>query len=210
MFPGDGVSKTASLPFVFYQANLLSIAGFYINLPVGGLVGFVLLFIKIPDQIVKSWNSPIWSLILEKFDLGGFALFAPAAIQLLLALQFGGTNFPWNSATIIGLFCGAGGTLIAFIFWEHRQGENAMIPLSLISQRTVWSSCLAMMSITSMTFAASYFLPVYFQAVKGVSPLLSGVYLLPSILSQLVLAVLSGIIGRFINNLYDDYHNSHR
>lgn len=42
----------------------------------------------------------------------------------------------------------------------------------------------------------SYYLPIYFQAVKGVTPTLSGVYLLPSILSQLMLAVISGALGK--------------
>ncbi|KAK9242014.1 hypothetical protein V1506DRAFT_572943 [Lipomyces tetrasporus] len=45
-----------------------------------------------------------------------------------------------------------------------------------------------------MTMCASYYLPIYFQAVRGVSPLTSGVYLLPSILSQLLFAVGSGIL----------------
>lgn len=170
--------------------------GFYINLPVGGVATVLLVFINIPDQILKSRNTSIKDLFLNKFDLFGFVLFAPATIQLLLALQFGGNNFSWDSATIIGLFCGAGGTLILFILWEYYQKEDAMIPLSLIRQRPIWSSCFAMLSLTSMTFCASYFLPVYFQAVKGASPLLSGVYLLPSILSQLILAVVAGILGK--------------
>lgn len=123
-------------------------------------------------------------------------LFAPAAIQFLLALQYGGNQYSWNSATVIGLFCGAGGTFIVFLAWEHRQGEAAMIPFSMVGKRTVWSSCLVMLLLMSMTFCASYYLPIYFQAVKGVSPLMSGVYLLPSILSQLLSAVISGVLGK--------------
>lgn len=42
---------------------------------------------------------------------------------------------------------------------------------------------------------ASYYFPIYFQAVKGAGPALSGVYLLPSIFSQLALVVSSGWLG---------------
>jgi hypothetical protein len=62
----------------------------------------------------------------------GFALFAPAAIQFLLALEWGGTRYPWASAIVISLFCGAAGTFAIFIYWEHRKGETAMIPLSMV------------------------------------------------------------------------------
>jgi hypothetical protein len=42
-----------------------------------------------------------------------------------------------------------------------------------------------------------YYLPIYFQAIKGASPMMSGVYLLPSILSQLIGTLLSGALGQF-------------
>ena len=70
-----------------------------------------------------------------------------------------------------------------------------MIPLSMLSQRIVWSSCLVFGFLMSQMFATSYYLPIYFQGVKGVSPTLSGVYLLPMILAQLSLAVGAGILG---------------
>lgn len=135
----------------------------------------------------------------KKLDLIGFAIFAPAAIQLLLALQYGGNQFAWNSAAVIGLFCGAGATFIVFLAWDYYKGDAAMIPLSMIRKRTVWSSCLVYGFLMSQMFCTSYYLPIYFQGVKGVSPTLSGVYLLPSILSQLFLAVGSGTLGKYIS-----------
>ena len=133
-----------------------------------------------------------------KLDLIGFAIFAPAAIQLLLALQYGGNQFAWNSSTVIGLFCGAGATSLVFLAWDYYKGDAAMIPLSMIRKRTVWSSCLVYGFLMSQLFCTSYYLPIYFQGVKGVSPTLSGAYLLPSILSQLFLAVGSGTLGKDI------------
>lgn len=45
-------------------------------------------------------------------------------------------------------------------------------------------------------FCASYYLPIYFHGVKGVSPTMSGVYLMPSILSHIVAAVSSGMLRK--------------
>ncbi|KAL9620370.1 MAG: hypothetical protein Q9160_005070 [Pyrenula sp. 1 TL-2023] len=81
--------------------------------------------------------------ILGKLDLVGFSLFAPAATQFILALQWGGTTHPWNSATIIGLFCGAFGTMIIFLAWEHYMGDGAMIPFSIIGKRVLSQLCLS-------------------------------------------------------------------
>ncbi|KAK9349974.1 putative MFS general substrate transporter [Lipomyces doorenjongii] len=163
---------------------------FYINLPVGGLVAAALIIVRIPDQIVKINSNSISHTILKKLDLGGFALFAPAAIQFLLALQYGGNQYSWNSATVIGLFCGAGGTFTVFLAWEYYKAKDAMIPFHMVRQR----ECGPAAWLCYMTMCASYYLPIYFQAVRGVSPLTSGVYLLPSILSQMLFAVGSGIL----------------
>lgn len=83
-----------------------------------------------------------------------------------------------------------------FLLWEYRKGDNAMIPFSIARQRVVWCSCIFGFFLMGTVMCTSYYLPIYFQAVKGVTPTLSGVYLLPSILSQLMLAVISGALGK--------------
>ena len=79
-------------------------------------------------------------------------------------------------------------------------GEEAMFPLSLLRQRIVWSSVLFMLFLGANLLTTSYFMSVYFQSVRGVQPLLSGVYLLPAILSQMALAVISGALGMWPND----------
>ena len=131
----------------------------------------------------------------SKLDLIGFAIFAPSAIQLLLALQYGGVTFPWNSAKIIGLFCGAGGTFIVFLAWDYYKGDAAMIPFSMARKTTVWASCLTYGFFMGQIFCVSYYLPIYFQGVKGATPTLSGVYILPSVLTHVIFALTSGVLG---------------
>ncbi|ERF72998.1 hypothetical protein EPUS_08855 [Endocarpon pusillum Z07020] len=170
---------------------------FYINLPIGGLVAAALFFVKVPRPVAKPKALTVFRTLPKKLDLLGFAIFAPAAIQLLLALQYGGNQFAWNSATIIGLFCGAGATFVVFVAWEYYKGDAAMIPLPMLGKRTVWASSLVYGFLMSQMFTTSYYLPIYFQGVKDVSPTLSGVYLLPMILSQLFLAIGAGtLVGK--------------
>ncbi|KAK3320578.1 MFS multidrug transporter [Cercophora scortea] len=169
---------------------------FYINLPIGALVFAFLFFIDIPDGpgIAKPSLRTLARTIVTTLDLVGFVLFVPAAAMFFLALQFGGNQHPWNSATVIGLFCGAGATLLVFFFWERLKGDAAMIPLSILRMRIVWSSSVAMFFIVGVLTCAVYFLPIFFQAVLVVSPITSGVYFLPNVLFQITFSVLAGIM----------------
>lgn len=119
---------------------------------------------------------------------------APATIQLLLALEYGGSQFPWSSATVIGLFVGAGATAAVWLVWNWYRGDAALVPLSVMRRTTVWASAMTQMGLNTALLCASYYLPIYFQAVRGASPLMSGVYLLPNILGQVLGAVLSGYL----------------
>ncbi|KAE8552715.1 hypothetical protein EYB25_004094 [Talaromyces marneffei] len=170
---------------------------FYINLPVGGVAGAIMLFfIQVPD-VVKPRTESIMTIITRKLDIMGFFLFAPAAIQVFLALEWGGSKYAWNSATIIGLFCGSGATIILFGVWEYYQGDNAMAPFSILKIRHVWASCLVMFLFFGCLQIASYYLPIYFQTVRGSTAIVSGVHMLPNVLSQLISTVASGaFVGR--------------
>jgi MFS family permease len=169
---------------------------FYINLPVGGVAGAIMLFFIDVPEVVKQRSDSIMTIITRKLDIMGFFLFAPAAIQVFLALQWGGSKFAWNSATIIGLFCGSGGTIILFGVWEYYQGDNAMAPFSILKIRHVWTSCFVMFLFFGCLQIVSYYLPIYFQTVRGSTAIVSGVHMLPNVLSQLVSTVASGALGK--------------
>lgn len=171
--------------------------GFYINLPIGGLVFAVLMFTHLPEPLAKPpWQSVLRALP-AKLDLVGFGIFAPAALQLLLALQYGGIVFPWDSPRVVGLFCGAGAAFLLWVAWDWRRGDTAMIPLSMAKRRVVWSGCLTYGFFLSQMFTVSYYLPIYFQAIKGASPTLSGVYILPLVLPHVLFSFLSGVLGQY-------------
>ncbi|KAI1775073.1 MFS general substrate transporter [Hypoxylon cercidicola] len=167
---------------------------FYINLPIGAVVAVPILFLHIPEQIPKQPAMKIVSKLHHHLDLLGFALLAPAIIQLLLALQYGGNQFAWNSSQVIGLFVGSGATFIVWGAWNYYRGDNALLPFSVMKRQVVWASALNYSFQMESLLGSTYWLPIYFQAVKGVSAILSGVYLLPTVLAQLLFTVLGGYL----------------
>ncbi|KAF4952325.1 hypothetical protein FSARC_12668 [Fusarium sarcochroum] len=169
---------------------------FYINLPIGAVCAALILVVHIPDHRSVRRDQSAIKILTTKLDLTGFAIFCPTIIMLLLALQWGGNEYDWDSATIIGLFCGGGVLLLIFLFWEHRVGEGAMIPLPIVRKREVWTACLTQLFLFATVIMASFYLPIYFQSIKDASPFDSGVDLLPSILSLILAAVMSGALAQ--------------
>ncbi|KAL2812223.1 major facilitator superfamily domain-containing protein [Aspergillus granulosus] len=165
---------------------------FYINLPCAAVIAPALFLVSTPDHRSPEIKARTLRQTLPDLDLAGFAIFAGAASQLLLALNWGGTSYRWDSSTIIGLFCGSGITFIVFLLWEAYIGDRAMIPFSLIGRRVIWSSCLNMGFLMACSMVTTYYLPIYFQAIRGASPTVSGVDLLPSIGGTIVFGVISG------------------
>ena len=170
---------------------------FWINLPIGAVtILTIVLFFKPPPQD-SSQTSPILQK-LKSFDLVGFLAFAPAIIMILLALQWGGTTFPWGSATTIGLFVGGGLLLIVFALWQARKGEDAMIPPRLITERTMFFACTAEFFAMGAVYISIYYLPEWFQVVKGASSAKSGVMYLPLALSDVFAAITTGLSLKYL------------
>ncbi|KAI1406173.1 MFS general substrate transporter [Hypoxylon fuscum] len=165
---------------------------FYINLPIGAIAVFLVLVVRIPEQTPKGSLLSVLPQLHHHLDLVGFALFAPAVIQLLLALQYGGNKFAWDSSQVIGLFCGAGATCFVWLLWNYHKGDTALLPAAMIRRRTVWSA--AMFNAFQMVgiYGLFYYLPIYFQTIYNTSAILSGVYIIPMILPQLLTAGLTG------------------
>jgi hypothetical protein len=133
--------------------------------------------------------------LLRELDLVGFGLFAPACVMFLLAVNWGGSTYPWKSATIIGLLCGSFGTACVFAVWQWHRGDRAMIPPTIISNRLVLSGCFVSGFQMGALSLLAYYLPLWFQVVKDASPTLSGVMTLPSAISQVLGSLIGGKVG---------------
>lgn len=165
---------------------------FYINLPIGGLSGaIILLFFTTPSSA-----RPAPATLREKLmqmDPVGVVLVMGAVISYILALQYGGQSRAWGSSVVVGLLVGFVAILCAFAAWERAQGSRAMIPVRLIADRTYLVASLFAFLFAGAYFLIIYYLPIYFQSIDGVNPTQSGVRNLPLILSVTVATVTSGI-----------------
>ncbi|KAJ0331623.1 hypothetical protein COL5a_002287 [Colletotrichum fioriniae] len=168
---------------------------FYINLPIGGVVLLFLAWCEIPDQVPKPSPMAAIAKLHTHLDFTGFLLCAGAAVLFLTALELGGNEYAFNSPTIIGLFCGSAVALATFLAWNYRKGDDGLIPSSMAGKRPVWSAAATNFTFVGSAMIQIYLLPLYFQAVQGVTPVQSGINVLPSILSQLAFAYGGGVLG---------------
>ncbi|KAL9035612.1 MAG: hypothetical protein Q9214_006498, partial [Letrouitia sp. 1 TL-2023] len=147
---------------------------FYINLPIGAVaVAVIIFFFKSPrneEAASLSWKERILQL-----DLLGTFFFIPAIVAMLLALQWGGLTYAWSSPRIIGLFVAFGVCIIAFIGIQFWKPEIATISPRLVAKRSVWAGGSYIFFLGAGFFLLLYYIPIWFQAVKGVSAFQSGI-----------------------------------
>jgi MFS family permease len=165
---------------------------FWVNLPTGAITLLTLFFFFKPKPI--QTDQTILQR-LKRLDLVGCVIFIPACFVVLMAMQWGGTKYPWNSGTIIGLFVGGGILVLIFVAWEWWVGETALIPGIVLTRRNVALGCIFAFCQLGSLAVMSYYLPEWFQAVQGVSPLDSGVRVLPSVITQIIGILIVGILG---------------
>lgn len=164
---------------------------FYINLPVGAVVIAIIVFIlKTP----ASKNTESLKVRIMKLDPFGTAVFLPAVLCLLLALQWGGTTYPWASWRIILLLVLAGVMLSLFAIIQVMSGDNATIPVRILKQRSVLAGAYFSAISPGSMMVMVYFLPLWFQAIKGASAITSGIDTLPLVLALVAASIISGVI----------------
>ncbi|KAK0729229.1 major facilitator superfamily domain-containing protein [Apiosordaria backusii] len=169
---------------------------FYINLPVGGATVAAMILFFHPAKN-KGAERPFWERVLA-LDILGNALLLGASIMLFLALEYTTQGVAWSSSEVIGLLTGCGAVAITFIVWQWWKGEEALMPPRIVTQRTVAASC----GMAFMTYGAiinlTFFLPIWFQAIKNDSAIRSGVNMIPYFLVNAFFSLLAGIFVSII------------
>lgn len=156
---------------------------FWINIP----LGLFAIFIAVKTLHLPSVEAS------HKVDYWGMATMMPAVISLVLISTWGGTQYEWNSPTIIGLIIACLVFTALFILIEHRASEP-IIPLTLFKSRTFTLSAVVGLTLGAGTFAALSYLPTYLQIVNGVSATASGLLMLPMLAGNFVASIGSGYI----------------
>ena len=132
---------------------------------------------------------------LKAIDWLGSITIVGGTVMFLLGLEYGGVSYPWKSATVICLIIFGLVTIGLFFANEWKLARYPVMPLRLFKRRSNVASLLTCFCHGTVFIAAVYFLPLYFQSVYLASPILSGVYTFPFVLS---LSFMSAATGVFI------------
>jgi len=161
---------------------------FWVNIPIVGL-GFVgiIFFLKL------HYRPRSISTKLAEVDYIGSFLFVSSVMSFLIPITWGGVMFSWSSwRTLVPLLLGIGG-VIAFGWYEAKCATMKILPLGLFKNRTTsisfYGTFIQGMILSSML----YYLPLYFQAVQGYSPIIAGVTALPQTLTVVPCAMAAGV-----------------
>ncbi|KAK6005961.1 hypothetical protein QM012_006371 [Aureobasidium pullulans] len=162
---------------------------FWINLPIVaiGLVGiYVFLKLNSRDRSIKEK--------IRELDPIGIFLFITSITSFLIPVTWAGTQYPWNSwRTLVPLCLGIAG-MIAFVFWELTTKGSTLLPMSIFLNYSTVILYLGSFFHGVILWSLVYYMPEYFQAVKGYSPVMAGVAALPQTVTVVPCAVGVGIV----------------
>ncbi|CAH0023308.1 unnamed protein product [Clonostachys rhizophaga] len=168
--------------------------GFYINLVIGAIFApaYLLLFPAVDPQPAKStWER------LAMIDWAMTVIFLAGAACLTLAISFGGVVYSFSSGTMIALWSVTGVLLIVAVavakLHPGVSKENRLYPVHFL-RRPILVLMQAQVFLSSgIVLAMTYYVPLYFQFVRGDGPLDAGVRLLPLVIFLVVFSMINGV-----------------
>lgn len=155
---------------------------FYINLPLG--IPVIVLFIAFFPQISPGARE-------HRLDYAGIAALVLTVVPLLLALSWGGVQYPWVSGQVLGLLAFGSTMVLVFVAVETKVADPIM-PLWVFRYPSVAISLLVTFLSGFGMFGVIVFIPLFFQGVLGASATNSGSFLTPMMLGIVAGAVVSG------------------
>ncbi|KAJ9490104.1 hypothetical protein VN97_g3161 [Penicillium thymicola] len=173
---------------------------FFINLPIGGAAMVSIAFcLKIPKQ--DTAKVP-WREKLLQLDFLGTTFLVAGVVCLISALQWGGQTYAWSGGRVVTCLVLMALLLLSFVAVQVFLPKTATLPLRIISQRSIISDFWQTLCVGSGNYIFVYFLPIWFQSIKGSSAVESGIHLLPMMISMVV-----GSIGGGITNSKIGFYN---
>jgi EmrB/QacA subfamily drug resistance transporter len=158
-------------------------AVFWVNVPVGVIAAGVALW-----AVAESSDTTTRNL-----DVPGTFLITAG----LFSLNWGLINtakHAWVSPYTLTFLVLAAVLLVGFVVWESRT-RDPMVPLGFFRLRAFTSSSLIVALIGLGLFGVIYYLTLYFQNVRGYSPIQAGLRTLPTTMMILVVAPAAGKLG---------------
>ncbi|KAJ7157547.1 ABC transporter [Mycena crocata] len=173
---------------------------FFINLPIGGISAALILFLleaspplgADPNRSSKDIIQQLLSL-----DFVGATFVAGAVTSLVLALQWGGNSKAWNDKAVIISFAFAPVLGVVWIVWEIYIGDKAMTPIKIFKSLSVYAIMANCFLTRFSLLLFSYYIPIFYQAVRNQSATKSGIDLLPFMLGSVLTVIGAGqVVGK--------------
>ncbi|KAJ2685204.1 hypothetical protein IWW39_004436 [Coemansia spiralis] len=162
---------------------------FLINLPISGVVLLIVVFfLRLPQPQGSFWEK------IKRVDFLGSAVLIGAVVMLLLALTWGGKDFPWSSARVICLLIFGIIMLGVFLLIEWKTSADPTVPIPLFRIRNVSLSVLGQFFMGVGMFCPMFFIPIWYTIVKNSGSITAGLHLLPYLLSISLVSVASGFL----------------
>ena len=165
---------------------------FLVNLPLG-----------LPILALIAWTFPKLppAVADRKLDYAGMAALILATAPIVLALSSGGARYPWTSWQIVGLI-GLGLAMSAVFLTVEFRSTSPIMPLGIYRHRVVAVAAPATLLASVGMYGSLLFVPLYFQAVQGVSATDSGIILIPMLLGFIIGSIAS---GRYLTKIGERY-----
>ncbi|KAF8161653.1 major facilitator superfamily domain-containing protein [Crassisporium funariophilum] len=177
---------------------------FWISIPTSLCALIVVIFILPLKPVVGNMRKKLLAV-----DYLGALLTLAGCTLLILPLVWGGVTFPWKSAVVLApLFSGVIVVTI-FCFWEWKGAKLPIVPMYIFKHSTVTGVYITMFVNGFVHFSSLYYLPQYFQVVLGYDPIRAGIFLIPFLVSAMLLSWISGVIvsrtGRYRNIIHSGF-----
>ena len=155
---------------------------FWINVPIGLLVIFL------SARLLPETHGPQ-----EPLDAPGVALISAGSVSLVWGLVRAG-QVGWGSPEVLGTLIGGVVLLGGFACWEA-VAAAPMVPPRLFRRRSFAFGSLTQFLMSGSIFAAAFLIIQYVQIARGYSPVMTGVRLLPWLMTPMFVSPLAGWLG---------------
>ena len=149
----------------------------------------------LPYRKTSTFPASFWARAC-RIDIVGSMLFAGALCSGIMALSFAGAMYSWSSGVIIGLFCCTGFLWIMFGFQQataiFTTKDDRILPIHILRSWEMWSLIIQAGCSIAMVFVIIFYVPLYFQFVRGESAIRSAVDLLPFLFAAVLTMLISG------------------
>ncbi|GAA6005289.1 hypothetical protein JCM11491_002647 [Sporobolomyces phaffii] len=147
---------------------------FWINLPLSAICITIIFWLLPLKAVTGSMKAK-----LKQIDYGGCLLCMAASVLIILPLNWGGTSFPWVSGPVLGCLISGFVVCVLFLVYEGKVAKIPVVPPFIFRQRTVATVFFNTFCAGGVILSQIYYIPQYLQVARGVSPVRSGVLILP-------------------------------